>query len=395
MARAETSLPHTHRLDSTASFAPSGPVPLGDHTTRDSIVKPRVLHIAGVVNEGVASFLSPALMALRDSGHDQTVILLDHPRYHHLIKQIPDSVRVCAIPVAQGLFPQHWGAVRELAAQLLQEQRFTAVHVHGFLPWALGLSFGRKLPPAVRVLYTPHGSRSLAWVQRLHALSRAMMPRSTARRQAVIAAPQREVVPLSLAQAHDVVEVDAALDDRLFARPRSEHATPVLMSGDWHRSTDGLEQFCQMAVMLSAQELELRFHWVGYLSNYAKARLHASNVQAHAISGEHSTPWELLAQAWCHLAPNAPHGFPLVTASAMALGLPVVALDCPAHRGFITHGHNGLLYKNPDEALLMVSRLLDDKALRHKLGQAARETASKRWSRQAQQKALAHTYRQR
>lgn len=356
-------------------------------------MKPRVLHIAGVVNEGVASFLSPAMQALRESGHDQTVILLDHPRYHHLIQQMPDSARICAIPVTQGLMPRHWAAVKELAGQLLQDQPFTAVHVHGFLPWALGLNFGRKLPQGVRVFYTPHGSRSLTWVQRLHALSGALMPRTTASRHAVIAAPQREVVPLALATAHQVVEVDAALDDRLFNLPRCEHTSPVLMSGDWQRSTEGLEQFCQMAVMLSAQELELRFHWVGYLSNYVKARLHASNVQAHAISGEHSAPWDQLAQAWCHLAPNAPHGFPVVTASAMAMGLPVLALDCPAHRAFIQHGQNGLLYRTPDEALLLVSQMLDDKAMRQRLGQAARDTAVQRWSRQAQQKALAHTYR--
>ncbi len=77
----------------------------------------------------------------------------------------------------------------------------------------------------------------------------------------------------------------------------------------------------------------------------------------------------------------------------MAMGMPVVALDCPAHRAVITHGQNGLLYQSLNEALLLVSSLLDNVDLRAQLGQAARRSAQERWSRQAQQTALVQGYK--
>ena len=350
-----------------------------------------VLHIAGVVNEGVHSFLAPALEALSDAGYEQTLILLDSPRYRHLIQQLPATVRVCAIDYRPGVTSRHWLRVRELASQFMAANPISAVHVHGFRPWAFGLNFGRKLPDGVRLFYTPHGSRTLQWLHHLRGLSGALVPRHAKR--TVIAAPRHEIRHASLPAKHCVLDVDAALDDHLFALTRTEHPTPMLMSGDWQRNTDGLEQFCQMAVMLSAQELDVGFHWVGYLSNYARARLHASNVQAHAISGEAGPQLEQLAHAWCHIAPHAPHGFPVVTASAMAMGMPVVALDCPGHRAVITHGQNGFLYQSLNEALVHVSSLLDNPELRTRLGQQARLTAQSRWSRQAQQAALVHGYK--
>lgn len=392
MARVDPDLTRNHRLPSAPQIAsPAAPSRPGHRVTAGPV--DRVLHIAGVVNEGVHSFLAPALQALADAGYEQTLILLDTPRYRHLIQQLPSSVRVCAIEHGTGLSPHHWPRVKELASQLLASEQFSAVHVHGFRPWAFGLNFGRKLPDGLRLFYTPHGSRTLQWLHHLGGLSAAFVPRNAKARRTVIAAPRHEVKHASLSAEHCLLDVDAALDDRLFTLARSEHSSPMLMSGDWQRNTDGLEQFCQIAVMLSAQELEVGFHWVGYLSNYARARLHASNVQAHAISGESGPQLEQLAQAWCHIAPHAPHGFPVVTASAMAMGMPVVAFDCPAHRAVITHGQNGLLFQSLNEALLLVSSLLDNPELRAQLGQAARRSAQERWSRQAQQAALVQGYK--
>lgn len=390
MARVDSDLPRNHRLSSPAQIAaPAVQLRPGAHPAAST--PDRVLHIAGVVNEGVHSFLLPALQALSDAGYEQTLILLDTPRYRHLIQQLPATVRVCAVECGPGASSRPWRKVRELASQLLAGERFSAVHVHGFRPWAFGLNFGRKLPDGLRLFYTPHGSRTLQWLHHLRGLSGALVPRHAKR--TVIAAPRHEVRHASLPAEHCVLDVDAALEDRLFDLTRSEHATPMLMSGDWQRNTDGLEQFCQMAVMLSAQELEVGFHWVGHLSNHARARLHASNVQAHAISGEAGPQLEQLAHAWCHIAPHAPHGFPVVTASAMAMGMPVVALDCPGHRAVITHGENGLLYQSLNEALLHVSALLDDAELRARLGRQARLTAQNRWSRLAQQTALVQGYK--
>lgn len=70
-------------------------------------------------------------------------------------------------------------------------------------------------------------------------------------------------------------------------------------------------------------------------------------------------------------------GMPNATLEAMALGLPVVATDCPpgGTRMVITHEQNGLLVPINDEAALeaAINRLIEDKEFAKKLGEKAAE----------------------
>lgn len=361
------------------------------HACQQPSPQGNVLHIAGVVNEGVHGFLGPATQALADAGFQQTLVLLDHPQHRHLQGQFPASVQLRPVAIQPGLSTAHWRAVGELVDQLFQQQAFTVVHIHGIRPWALGLGFGRRLPHGVRVFYTPHGSRSLRWVPKVQALSSALISSAREKLPSVIAAPGPEARQAALHQTQRVYEIDGALEDLLFTLPRLEARRPLLVSGDWNVNPAGLDAYCQMAVMLGAQELDVSFNWIGHLSPTLRQRLHASNVGAHSLSAD-TDLWQRLSPGWCHVAPHEPHGFPVVLASAMALGLPVVAIDCPLHRELITHGENGFLYTQFSEALTHISQLIDQPALRQRVGQTARQRAHQRWSRQAQQRALVRTY---
>lgn len=351
-----------------------------------------VLHIAGVINEGVHGFLGPATDALAQAGFRQTLIALDHPQHRHLHDQFPASLQLCAVPLREGLIGSHWRDIGLLVEHLCNAQEFTVVHIHGIRPWALGLGMGRRLPRHVRVFYTPHGSRSLRWLPMVQALSSTLIRNARGPLPAVIAAPGPEARQAVFHQTQEVYEIDGALDDLLFSMPRREARRPLLVAGDWDINQAGLEAYCQMAVMLGAQELDVAFNWIGHLSPYVRARLSASNVGTYSLASD-TDLWQRLAPAWCHVAPNEPHGFPVVTATAMALGVPTVARDCPSHRELITHGENGFLYNQLGEALTFVSQLIDQPLLRAQMGQAARERAQQRWSRQAQQQALVRTYR--
>ncbi len=73
-------------------------------------------------------------------------------------------------------------------------------------------------------------------------------------------------------------------------------------------------------------------------------------------------------------------GFPNALCEAMALGLPVVATDCPAGPAeIVRHGQDGLLVPEAEEAKLMTTlaaaldRLMADAALRTRMAQAARD----------------------
>lgn len=72
--------------------------------------------------------------------------------------------------------------------------------------------------------------------------------------------------------------------------------------------------------------------------------------------------------------------FGLVLAEAMACGLPVVAFDCPyGPRAIISDGTDGILLPPQDDRALVgaLSRLMDDEALRKRLGAAAMLSAQR------------------
>jgi len=58
-----------------------------------------------------------------------------------------------------------------------------------------------------------------------------------------------------------------------------------------------------------------------------------------------------------------------------ARGIPVIASDCPAYRGVITHGVSGFLVKQEHEWLKYMSELAADNNLRATMGAAARQMA--------------------
>jgi glycosyltransferase involved in cell wall biosynthesis len=65
---------------------------------------------------------------------------------------------------------------------------------------------------------------------------------------------------------------------------------------------------------------------------------------------------------------------------AMALGVPVVALNNPMESYMINHGRNGLIASNLEEYVSLIERLIADSKLRHDLGQNAREYALNEFS---------------
>ncbi len=77
---------------------------------------------------------------------------------------------------------------------------------------------------------------------------------------------------------------------------------------------------------------------------------------------------------------------------AMAAGLPVVASDIPANRGLVAPGETGLLAKNEVELLESCLSLVDDPALRRKMGEAGRRRVAEDFSRRKMIEGLSKLY---
>ena len=77
---------------------------------------------------------------------------------------------------------------------------------------------------------------------------------------------------------------------------------------------------------------------------------------------------------------------------AMALGLPVVASDLPAHRELVVAGTTGFLVKTETELLERCQELIDEDALRRRMGDAGRERLREDFSPARQISELSRLY---
>jgi len=94
--------------------------------------------------------------------------------------------------------------------------------------------------------------------------------------------------------------------------------------------------------------------------------------------GFQQNPYKYLARSSVFVLSSLYEGFPNVLLEAMALGVPSVATRCPTGPDeIITEGVDGILVPPADEKSLAgaIKKLLQDEALRKKLGEAGRKRA--------------------
>ncbi|MEZ5450680.1 MAG: glycosyltransferase family 4 protein [Thiolinea sp.] len=92
------------------------------------------------------------------------------------------------------------------------------------------------------------------------------------------------------------------------------------------------------------------------------------------LPGLETNPWRYMARAVFLVMSSDFEGYPLTLIEALALGCPVIALDCPTGpREIVRHEQNGLLVPVGDDRELATAlqRLADDEGLRSRLAQAA------------------------
>lgn len=100
------------------------------------------------------------------------------------------------------------------------------------------------------------------------------------------------------------------------------------------------------------------------------------------LPGRTASPWEEMARGEILALTSAHEGFPNVMLEAMAIGLPCVAYDCRSGpRELSEEGQVALLVPPDDKAALRraLVRLLDDAALRERLGASAAASVRRRF----------------
>jgi glycosyltransferase involved in cell wall biosynthesis len=91
------------------------------------------------------------------------------------------------------------------------------------------------------------------------------------------------------------------------------------------------------------------------------------------------------AAAGIFLSTSASEGFGLTVLEAMASGCAVIVSDIMAHKEFVHHFKNGLVYRTTDELISHLRLLIDSPDLAEQIGAEARKTALQySWTRAAE-----------
>ena len=159
--------------------------------------------------------------------------------------------------------------------------------------------------------------------------------------------------------------------------------------------------FFEAGEALIKQDPRVRLKWIGNLgddeeSTKVQAFLNRTPYRDRIeVTGWVSNTDDHIAglDAFCMFSRYESFGF--VTADAMSLGVPVVALDGTGTRDLITHNDTGLICE-PDavQAAGVIRRLLDEEGLRERIVHQARAFISEHYSADVSDRALHGLYRE-
>ena len=162
---------------------------------------------------------------------------------------------------------------------------------------------------------------------------------------------------------------------------RTDHSLRVLFFANLQR-TKGIEDLLQaVKILLDSGTDPFQVDVVGDWrepgmeeSSRTYVRSHRLPVIFHApVSGEKKFYFYANADIFV-FPPRAPEGHPWVIVEAMAAGLPIVATDKGAITESVHHGENGFIVKDksPEELASSLKTLINDAALRKKMGLKSR-----------------------
>ena len=340
-----------------------------------------VIHLAWRLSDRLFAFLGPFTAGQAERGIRQTVILLDEPTQRHLLPRFHPSIRFVLTPIDGGLLRQLRRSVAGLLATT-QAEPTVALHLHGLTAGLLGLYATRikRLPQSL--YFSPQGTRSNGVFGQVGMLAPWLLrPLAGRSPPLIIADSSADVRLLQRLTTEPVQLIEHAIDAEFFQTPRHEARRPLLLSGSPTRAPHASALFAQLAVLFSDESLKVTCNWHGSVDDDSLARLGAANVALFDVPNS-SERARRLGAAWIYVALDDDAGFPSFLAEAMAMGLPCVVWDTPAHRALVEHGRTGLCCNSHQTLLACVAQLIDAPDERARLGAAARDEAVRRFDGQ-------------
>lgn len=285
-------------------------------------------------------------------------------------------------------------ALRRLRA-LFDKHRPDVVHAHSSKAGALARA-AAKAAGVKSIFYTPHGYGFLQ--QDRSTASRFLyktIEKAASRMGATIAcAPGEAAAAAALGGGPVHTVCDAYLGE--FRDPLPHDGIAVGSCGrlTYARNPDA---WILLAQRLTDSRNGLKCVWIGGGDDEARVRVLLENMNLHGraeLTGWLTAPEarERMRALDIFVHYSRWDAMPNAVLEAMASGLPVVASDNIGNRDAVEDGITGFIVKNEIELLERCQQLIDDKALRLKLGEAGRERVQRAFSRERMLAELSRLY---
>ena len=165
--------------------------------------------------------------------------------------------------------------------------------------------------------------------------------------------------------------------------------------------TKGVVEFVSAARALRASGVKARFALVGdpdFMNRAAIPAFRLAEWKAEGVVecwGHREDMLAVYAQAHIVCLPSYHEGLPKALMEAAAVGRPLIAADVPGCREIVRHEETGLLVPAKDSPALAAAlrRLIEDQALRERLGRRARQAAADEFSQELVSKQTLDVYR--
>lgn len=362
-----------------------------DHRSTKHAFEGRVVHLLGRLNEDNFGLLGPATAALAQASVDQTLVFIDDSKARDLLTGFDPGLDLVPVPQCRSPLGQ-WRGMHAAYVDALAAHPLKAVHLHGFIAGLVAQRALHQLGSKAPVYYSPHGSRSLESMRTQAALARLLARPFIGTQQArAIANGVPEAKALRSLGMQPVRFVEPPVGEAFFDGTARLAKHPLIVTASRSPNVRGVELFAQLAVLLGGDPLDMSFNWLGAVDPVSAKRLQASNVGVFDVRADDERA-SRMAAGWVYVALAGGRSFPLSLGEAMAVGLPCVAIDTPAHRDLLHHGETGYLCRSRTEVIDRIAQLIDTPSLRQRLGAAAAAEARQRFSQRAFVDSLRRAY---
>ncbi len=355
-----------------------------DHISSCNIV---ILHITAALGGGVVNSIAQLVQAQSADGMSVTVahsIRSETPKEEDLQKLFPAPAKRIVLPMVTSVSPLN--DFRGLIAiiRLIKLLQPDIVHLHSSKAGVLGRIASWLMNLESRTFYSPRGFSFLR------------LDVTNVTRQMYIASEKiaslfgGTLIACSASEAQcaidylagkKVVLVENCVDTAavLTAQPLQTDRVRVVTSGricyqkaPW--------RFRQLATSCDSPNVD--FVWIGdgeLLQHLQVSGLMPVNLM---VTGwmHRSQVFEEIARSDIFLLSSLWEGMPLSLIEAQVAGLPAVVSDVVGCRDVVKDGVTGFVCRSDDELAARLKQLIDDPALRHKMGRAAREIGLERFS---------------